>query len=291
MQYRNIGNSAIRVSRLSYGCSRIASLNTRYPRSEVIVTLERAFDLGITLFDTADIYGQGDSERMLGKVFGNRRKDVVLSTKAGLTIGPYQVIIRQVKPILQPILRRWRGARQRTTSLRQKSQASCYDPAYIKGCFEASLTRLRTEWIDIFMLHNPPTSIENVEELINLMQSLQGQSKIRCYGVSCEYLQDAIFWGQQEGVSCVQIPVNSGNLKEALPIVQKLQDLGCGVIGREPFSGGTLAEDTDSPGRLSLLKEVVNITGVDTILTGMTCRHHLQDNIDMMDKLMSDKAI
>lgn len=95
----------------------IALLATRYSRTEVEASLREAREAGITFFDTADVYGQGDSERLLGKLFRSGGEGMILCTKAGLTVGSMEPVVRLAKPVVNSILRRWRTARVATTQV------------------------------------------------------------------------------------------------------------------------------------------------------------------------------
>ena len=149
MEIRNIGRSGLRVSAIGLGCNNFGW------RIEVEATrkvVHRALDLGVTLLDTADMYGDGQSEEMLGQILGTRRKDVVLATKfaaafTGVTGGPFA------------------------------------SRAYIMGAIEASLTRLSTDWIDLYQLHWPDPRTP-MEETLRALDDLVRQGKVRYIGIS-----------------------------------------------------------------------------------------------------------
>jgi aryl-alcohol dehydrogenase-like predicted oxidoreductase len=145
MQIRNLGGSGLRVSAVGVGCNNFGQRTDLETSRKVI---HRAIDLGVTLFDTADIYaGMGGSETVLGKVLGDRRKDIVLATKYSMpmsTDGTKQ------------------GASRR----------------YIMSAVEASLTRLKTDYID---LYDPLTPIE---ETLRALDDLIRQGKVRYIGNS-----------------------------------------------------------------------------------------------------------
>jgi aryl-alcohol dehydrogenase-like predicted oxidoreductase len=150
MQIRNLGGSGLRVSAVGLGCNNFGQRTDLETSRKVI---HRAIDLGITLFDTADIYaGMGGSETVLGAVLGDRRKDIVLATKYAMpmsTDGTKQ------------------GASRR----------------YIMSAVEASLTRLKTDYIDLYQQHtyDPLTPIE---ETLRALDDLIRQGKVRYIGNS-----------------------------------------------------------------------------------------------------------
>jgi aryl-alcohol dehydrogenase-like predicted oxidoreductase len=122
MEYRRLGNSGLQVSLAGLGCN---NFGMRIDADQTRAVVHQALDVGITLFDTADIYGnRGQSEEMLGKALGNRRDEIVLASKFGMAMGdgPYKI-----------------GGSRR----------------YIVGACEASLKRLGTDHIDLYQIHQP----------------------------------------------------------------------------------------------------------------------------------------
>ena len=150
MRIRNLGTSGLRVSSIGLGCNNFGGrIDLEATRSVV----HRALDLGITLFDTADVYGnRGGSEACLGEVLGTRRKDIVLATKFGLPMDDAETL---------------KGASRR----------------YIMRAVEESLRRLRTDWIDLYQLHRPDP-LTPIEETLRALDDLIRQGKIRYIGCS-----------------------------------------------------------------------------------------------------------
>ena len=150
MQIRNLGGSGLRVSAVGLGCNNFGQRTDLETSRKVI---HKAIDLGVTLFDTADIYaGMGGSETVLGQVLGDRRKDIVLATKYS-------------KPMSND------GAKQGASR------------RYIMSAVEASLTRLKTDYIDLYQQHDydPLTPIE---ETLRALDDLIRQGKVRYIGNS-----------------------------------------------------------------------------------------------------------
>jgi aryl-alcohol dehydrogenase-like predicted oxidoreductase len=150
MQIRNLGGSGLRVSAVGLGCNNFGQRTDLEASRKVI---HRAIDLGITLFDTADIYaGLGGSETVLGEVLGARRKDIVLATKYS-------------KPMSKDGTKQ--GASRR----------------YIVSAVEASLTRLKTDYIDLYQQHDYD-SLTPIEETLRALDDLVRQGKVRYIGNS-----------------------------------------------------------------------------------------------------------
>ncbi len=150
MEIRNLGQSGLRVSAIGLGCNNFGG---RLQLEATRAVIHKAIDLGITLFDTSDTYGdRGGAETLMGQVFGDRRKDIVLATKFG---NP-----------MDDTGEKQGGARR-----------------YIMNAVEDSLRRLRTDWIDLYQIHSfdPRTPIE---ETLRALDDLVRQGKVRYIGCS-----------------------------------------------------------------------------------------------------------
>ena len=150
MQFRTLGRSGLQVSLVGIGCN---NFGQRLDRAGTDAVVHAALDAGISLFDTADIYGgRGRSEELLGKALGKRRQEVVLASKFGMRMadGPYGV-----------------GAARH----------------YIMAAVEASLRRLGTDWIDLYQLHQPDPATP-IEETLRALDDLIRQGKVRYIGSS-----------------------------------------------------------------------------------------------------------
>jgi aryl-alcohol dehydrogenase-like predicted oxidoreductase len=149
MKTRKLGRSSLEVSIVGLGCNNFGILDIDASRKVV----DRALKQGITLFDTADIYGnRGGSEEQLGQILGHRRKDIVLATKFGMAMDDEA----------------------------DKARAS---RGYIMAAVEASLTRLKTDWIDLYQLHTPDLKTP-MEETLRALDDLVRQGKVRAIGCS-----------------------------------------------------------------------------------------------------------
>lgn len=150
MEIRNLGTSGLRVSVVGLGCNNFGGrLDVAASRTVV----HKAIDCGITLFDTADMYGgRGGSETCLGEILGNQRKDIVLASKFGMAMDDDGVKI---------------GAARR----------------YIISAVEDSLKRLKTDWIDLYQLHQPDP-LTPIEETLRALDDLITQGKVRYIGCS-----------------------------------------------------------------------------------------------------------
>src|SRR5256885_10721762 len=149
MNLRNLGKSGLRVSLVGLGCNNFGQRMDLESSTKVI---HKALDCGITLFDTADVYGgRGGSETVLGQVLGERRKDIVLASKFGMPMDEGEK----------------KGASRR----------------YIMAAVEASLRRLKTDWIDLYQQHRPDP-LTPIEETLRALDDLVRAGKVRYIGCS-----------------------------------------------------------------------------------------------------------
>lgn len=175
-----------------------------------------ALDEGITFFDTADIYGLGHSEELLGKALA--RENVVIATKAGNVARNQQFTVD-------------------------------YTQAHILHACEASLRRLKRDAIDFYQLHTARMSHLQQGECVEAMQLLQKQGKIRYWGLSLntfEPFDEARFLMEKHSGSGFQLVLNIINQK-ALPLLQEANKRGYGIIARMPLQFGLLTGKFDSP--------------------------------------------
>ena len=150
MQRRNLGRSGLRVSAVGLGCNNFGG---RLDLDATRAVIHKAFDVGVTLFDTADVYGErGGSETLMGEVLGDTRKRIVLATKFGMPMDDSGEM---------------QGGSRR----------------YVFAAIDASLRRLKTDWIDLYQLHRPDPHTP-IEETLRALEDLSRAGKIRYYGCS-----------------------------------------------------------------------------------------------------------
>jgi len=154
MQYRSFGQTGLNVSAIGFGCWELGGSYGHFDDSEVISAIHRALDLGINCFDTAQGYGFGNSERLLAKGLGARRKDIILVTKWGV------------------------GYNDALSDKGRDSRA-----ARVKLAIETSLTHLNTDYVDVYLLHWPDRRIP-FDEPMRAMDDIVREGKARFVGVS-----------------------------------------------------------------------------------------------------------
>lgn len=171
--------------KLGMGCARVGSFNNPASLSESCALLETAARAGITLFDTADIYGQGDSERTIGKVTARFAPPPLVVTKGGRRFSPKARMLLPLKPLLRPLLSR-RGAGNAVTARRAENERCDWSAAYLATTLPASLRRLKQPRVEAFLLHSPPARIIDDPATVKVMASFLESGLARHVGVSCD---------------------------------------------------------------------------------------------------------
>jgi aryl-alcohol dehydrogenase-like predicted oxidoreductase len=209
MQYRELGRTGWKVSTVSFGAWAIGSAWGSVDDQESLNALRRAVDLGVSFFDTADVYGDGHSERLLAQLKREHKEEIHIATKAGRRLDPHI--------------------------------ASGYNRVNLTAFVERSLKNLETDCLDLVQLHCPPTEVYYMPETFGVLDDLAKQGKIRYYGVSVEKVEEALKAIEYPGVQSVQIIFNIFRQRPADLFFARAQQLKVGILARLPLSSGLLA--------------------------------------------------
>jgi aryl-alcohol dehydrogenase-like predicted oxidoreductase len=206
---RTLGTSGLAVSAQGFGCMSLTDFAYGpVAEDQAVATLERALDLGVTFVDTADIYGLTENEKLVGRVLGPRRDDVVLATKFGNVV-------------------------------RDGGMAVDGSPAYVAQACDASLERLGVDHIDLYYLHRPDTTVP-IEETVGAMAQLVEAGKVRHLGLS-EASADTV--RRAAGVHPIAALQSEWSLftrdleEEIVPLCR---ELGIGLVPFSPLGRGLL---------------------------------------------------
>src|SRR5262245_22732221 len=149
-----LGSTGLRVSVLGLGCNRLGWSGSGQTRADMTRLLECAVDAGVTFFDTADVYMAGESERLLGDVFGRRRRNVIIATKVGSGGWLTRDVVTRTHSVYRMVTRRWRWLRSSTSKLVRLARADRnWSPDHLRQAVEGSCRRLRAESLDLLQLH------------------------------------------------------------------------------------------------------------------------------------------
>ncbi|MGH8129482.1 MAG: aldo/keto reductase [Steroidobacteraceae bacterium] len=243
MNRRRLGNTKLEVSGIGLGCQSLGGGLYYRDDREAMRVLHRAADAGINFFDTADHYSLGQSEALIGKAFKGRRGGLILSTKVGTTYSPLATAALRARPLLRPFNRALRGLKLRLHHLRAAQRRFDFSAAYVAQAVENCLRRLRTDFIDLLMLHKPPLAVLERGEAFAALARLQAAGKIRYFGVSCDGVEEALAALCVPGLSAIQVTVSLLDQSAAADVLPMAQRLNCGVIARNPRGQGHLTSD------------------------------------------------
>ena len=209
MDLRPLGRTGWNVSSISFGAWAIGGTWGPVEDGDSLGALHRAVDLGVNFFDTADVYGDGHSEQLLGRLRRERSEPIVIATKAGRRLNPHN--------------------------------ADGYNRANLTAFVERSLKNLQVDALDLVQLHCPPTDVYYRPEVFAVMDDLVKAGKIRFYGVSVERVEEALKAIEYPKVQSVQIIYNIFRQRPAELFFKEAKRKQVGILARLPLSSGMLA--------------------------------------------------
>ncbi|NSW77026.1 MAG: aldo/keto reductase [Candidatus Atribacteria bacterium] len=209
MNERIFGRCGWSVSEVGFGAWAIGSGWGKVDEDDAIRALHRAIDLGVNFIDTADVYGDGRSERLIARVLRERRERVLVATKAGRRLLPHV--------------------------------PEGYTYENLSQFVERSLRNLEVECLDLLQLHCPPTPVYYMPEVFDALDRLTTEGKIRFYGVSVEKVEEALKAIEYPGVRSVQIIFNIFRQRPAELFFDLARQRRVAVIARVPLASGLLS--------------------------------------------------
>lgn len=221
MKYRRLGKSGLKVSEVGFGAWTLGLdwWGKTIDDSEAIRMLKRAYDLGINFYETADMYGKGKSERLLGQAFKDMRNEVIYSTKWGYDMYNAVQVGHQELP--------------------QK-----HDPEFLQFALKQSMERLQTDYIDVYSLHNPKMDTIQNDELFSSLDGLVKKGTIKGHGVA---LGPAIGWRDEglfsitnRNITCLQTVYNLLEQDPGRDLMSATAKSDVGIMVRVPDASGLL---------------------------------------------------
>ena len=208
MQYRELGRTGWKVSALSFGAWAIGGTWGPVEEEESLAALRSALDMGVNFFDTADVYGDGLSEKLIAKLRRETSQPIHIATKAGRRLDPHVAL--------------------------------GYNRANLTDFVERSLKNLDTEALDLLQLHCPPTEVYYMPEVFGVLDDLVQAGKLKFYGVSVEKVEEALKAIEYPNVQTVQIIFNIFRQRPADLFFQQAKLRRVGILARVPLSSGML---------------------------------------------------
>ncbi|MCL1587272.1 MAG: aldo/keto reductase [Actinomycetia bacterium] len=209
MKYRQLGSTGYEVSEIGFGAWAIGADWGNVDDTTAMAALNAAVDAGVTFIDTADVYGDGRSERFVAQLVKERPDvDLVVATKAGRRLDPHA--------------------------------ADGYTGANIEAFIDRSLVNLETDSLDLLQLHCPPTDVYYRPEMFAALDDMKAKGKVKHYGVSVERVEEAVKAIEYPGVETVQIIFNMFRQRPAERFLDLAVAGNIGVIVRVPLASGLL---------------------------------------------------
>ncbi len=248
MNYRKLGRSGLMVSEIGFGAWAIGGDshgNSYGPTDDAdsLAAINKALELGCNFFDTADVYGWGHSEEVLGRALKCVRKKAIIATKVGGDFYSGQVTLN-------------------------------FSADYIRFAAEKSLQRLKTDYIDIYQLHNPTLEMIKKGDIFEPLEALKKEGKIRFYGVSIFPPIEGIEAIRLGRVDTIQVVYNIFSPEPATEFFPLAEQEDIGIIAREPLANGVLAG-----------KYTVDATFPPTDIRSHWPRSYLRARIEAADRL------
>jgi aryl-alcohol dehydrogenase-like predicted oxidoreductase len=210
LEYRDLGETGMRVSEISLGTWALGGEWGTVGEEDAYAALNRAVDLGVNFLDTADVYGDGRSERLIGRLLEGRPDDeIFVATKAGRRLDPHT--------------------------------AEGYNHENLSAFVERSLKNLGLEALDLLQLHCPPTEAYSENSTFEALDRLQEAGKIRNYGVSVEKVEEARMALSYPNVRTVQIIFNIFRQRPAEEFFPLAEERNIGILARVPLASGLLS--------------------------------------------------
>ena len=269
MMQRAFGHARTQLPLLGLGCSRIGSLGNPVPMRDMRRLLERSLELGVSLFDTADIYGQGDSEREIGRLIAGRRDEAFVVTKVGKRFSRKMRLMRSLKPVLKPMLGRAGSARKAVVGRRDANLATDFSPAHIIAALDDSLKRLGTGHVDALLLHSPPAGDVTLEAA-EALEALKRAGKLRHYGMSCDDLPALEATLALPGIEMVELPIDVLDAAIETGLTEIIKRRSIGVLAREVLR----LQPGLAPGEA--LVRAARRHGVTSVILGTSSIGHLE---------------
>jgi aryl-alcohol dehydrogenase-like predicted oxidoreductase len=208
MKYRALGRTGFEISEVSFGAWAIGGTWGHVDDSESMKALHRALDLGVNFFDTADVYGDGRSEKLLARLRKERHEPFYVATKAGRRV--------------------------------EHHTADGYTKPKLAAFVERSAKNLGVEALDLLQLHCPPTDVYYRPEVFGALDELVREGKLRHYGVSVERVEEALKAIEYPRVQSVQIVFNLFRQRPTDLFFERAKQKRVGILARLPLSSGML---------------------------------------------------
>jgi aryl-alcohol dehydrogenase-like predicted oxidoreductase len=208
MHYRPLGRTGWTVSEISFGAWAIGGSWGNVSDAESLAALNQAVDSGVNFIDTADVYGDGRSERLIAKLKKSRKEEIIVATKAGRRLP--------------------------------KQSVEGYSRENLSTWIHDSLRNLSTDCLDLLQLHCPPAELYERAEIYGMLDDFVKAGKMRYYGVSVQRVEEALAAIEHPNVHTVQIIFNCFRLRPTEVFFPRAKEKRVGILARVPLASGLL---------------------------------------------------
>ncbi len=208
MEYKLLGRTGFNISSIGFGAWAIGGTWGEVLDTDSMSALHKALDMGVNFIDTADVYGDGRSERLIAQLRAERSEPFFVATKAGRRLP--------------------------------KQTVEGYSQENLHAWVKRSLENLKLETIDLLQLHCPPTDVYRADDVFRILEEMKSLGMIRHYGISVETVEEAMLGIQYEGVQSVQIIFNLLRLKPSDVFFAESIKRQVGILARVPLASGLL---------------------------------------------------
>jgi aryl-alcohol dehydrogenase-like predicted oxidoreductase len=245
MKYKNFASTDLKVSELGQGCQSLGGGLYHRDDNESIKTLHKAFEYGINFYDVSDHHSLGQSERLLGKAFKDRRDKVIITSKAGLMYTQMGFFTLRLRNLARPFSGLLRPVKNSLHYFRASQLRFNYSGEYIIQAVEKSLTRLQTDYLDLFQLYKPSAEVIEQGEFIETLDKLKSQGKIRYYGITCLTVNDAILCLKFPNISSLQVAISLIDQEAITKLIPFVKERNLGLIARHPRAIGLFTKNNE----------------------------------------------
>jgi aryl-alcohol dehydrogenase-like predicted oxidoreductase len=275
MKRRYFGNG-LSVSLLGIGCSRVGSISNPVPMREIESTFEAAVEAGVNMFDTADIYGQGDSERTLGRLLIRHRDSLFVVTKVGGRHRRLAGVARLAKPLLRALAQSQPSARNAVVAARTATVVHDFSVSELLPAVERSRRRLGLDLLHGLLLHSPSPDTLRKSEIHDFLDELLRTRKTARVGASVDSLDALQAALSIPSVTMIQAPLEVVNTLPGTAILDGMRQRNIGLFVREilrkPIHG---TDRTRSAAQA--LSTAVAPDFVTSAIVGVSTRRHLRE--------------
>jgi aryl-alcohol dehydrogenase-like predicted oxidoreductase len=268
--------NGVGVSVLGVGCGRVGSISNSVSMKEVVATLETAVEAGVNLFDTADIYGQGDSERILGGLLRRHRDRMFVVTKVGGRHSRLAGMVRLAKPLLRALAKSKPNLRDIIVTGRTATVVHDFSPTDLRPAVEASRRRLGVDQLHGLLLHSPSNETLQSNEIHDFLEELLHKGMAGRVGVSVDSFAALEAAVSIRALTMIQAPQDVAEQLPGTAALEQIRRRNIGLFVREILRRPDRAANKPlTP--CAALSTAIELPFVTSAIVGLSTRLHFNE--------------